>query len=95
MYGLSFPVVSIKLKATLLFVRRKSVDLGINRSWEGHPKKSGSLLVNHQFRDLIKIFFVYLRIWRVMHIYKELQPHSIENIRFFWSRFKAFHLSDS
>ena len=57
MYGLSFPVVSIKLKAILLFARRKSVGLGSNRSWEGHLKKSGSLLVNHQFRDLLKIVF--------------------------------------
>ena len=57
MFDLSFPVVSIKLKAISLFVTRKSVALGSNGSWEGHLKKSGSLLVNHQFRDLLKIVF--------------------------------------
>ena len=57
MYGLSFPVVSKKLKAIFLSEggKRTCVALASNGSWESHHKKSGSLLVNHDLGEQLKI----------------------------------------
>ena len=54
MYGLSFPLVSKKLKAFLSEGGKCTcVALGSNGSWESRQKKSGSL-VNHDLGDQLK-----------------------------------------
>ena len=60
MCGLSFPVVSKKLKKLkVIFLseggKRTYAALASNRSWESHQKKSGSFLVNHDLGDQLKI----------------------------------------
>ena len=56
MCALSFPMVSKKLKA-IFYLREENahVSLASNGSWESHQKKSGSLLVNHDLGDQLKI----------------------------------------
>ena len=57
MCGLSFPMVSKKIEGYFLSEggKRRCVSLASNGSWESHQKKSGSLLVNHDLGDQLKI----------------------------------------